>query len=222
MLTDQLSSGDGLVTPAVAPADRVAWLDVLSEELLNELPVEAWRKLFLGPAYDSIRFTQEHCTVLCCEVPAPEWPEVDLRTLVTRFGGSLEYRGAYVVMAFGRPRAALEVAMLVQRTCTRRLRSALLTDKVVSAAFEIDGDKRRVMLGEALRTARTNAENAPPGSIHVCAASWRALGPAALDRHTHRALVTTEYQGDEVISATITLPPPPRAALSTFAGLGLV
>lgn len=224
MLSDDLSTGDGLVpaTPAMAPADRVAWLEVLSEELLNQVPVEAWRKLFLGPNYDRIQFLQETATLVCCELPAPEWSQVDLLTLAGRFGGSLEQCGSFVVMSFSRPRAALEVALLVQRTCSRRLRSALFTAPVVSAVFEIEGEKRRLTLGEPPRTALGNAENSPPGSIHVCAASWRALGPAALDRHTHKALVTTEYQGDEVISATITLPPPPRAALSTFAGLGLV
>jgi hypothetical protein len=222
MLSEQLSMGNGLVPCAVAPGDRAAWLDVLSEELLNHLPVEAWRKLFLGAGFDHIRFTQETLTLVCCEMPAPEWSEVDLRTLAARFGGSLEQCGAYVVMTFARPRAALEVALLVQRTCTRRLRSALFSAPCVSATFELEGEKRHLTLGEPPRTARANAENSPPGSVHVCASSWRALGPAALDRHTHKALVTTEYQGDEVISATITLPPPPRAAMSTFAGLGLV
>lgn len=222
MLSDPLSTGDGLVPTAVAPADRAAWLDALSEELLNQLPVEAWRKLFLGPGFDSIRFVQQDLTLVCCEMPAPEWTEVDLRTLVTRFAGSLEQCGSLVMMSFARPRAALEVALLMQRTCSRRLRSALFTAPVVSATFEIEGEKRQLTMGEPPRTARANAENSPPGSIHVCAASWRALGPAALDRYTHKALVTTEYQGDEVISATITLPPPPKAALSTFAGLGLV
>jgi hypothetical protein len=222
MLSDQLSTGDGLVPSAVAPADRAAWLDALSEELLNQLPVEAWRKLFLGPEFEHIRFVKDTVTLVCCEMPAPEWTEIDLRTLVGRFGGNLEQCGTWVMMSFARPRAALEVALLVQRTCTRRLRSALFTTPAVSAAFQIEGERRHLTLGEPPRTARANAENSPPGSIHVCAASWRALGPAALDRHTHKALVTTEYQGDEVISATITLPPPPRAALSTFAGLGLV
>jgi hypothetical protein len=86
----------------------------------------------------------------------------------------------------------------------------------------VEGEDRRLTLGAPPATVRSCADNAPPGSIHLCAATWRALGPAALERQTQRALVTTEYQGDEVISAFITLAPPPRADLSTFAGLGLV
>ncbi|MEJ8835406.1 hypothetical protein [Ramlibacter sp. AN1133] len=225
MLRDPLAAGNGLVpgdSAAALPADRAGWLDLLSEELLAELPVEAWRKLFLGPGYESIRFVHETSTLLCCEAPTPEWSEDDVRTLAARFGGSVERYAQRVVVAFARPRAALEVAMLLQRTCTRRLRTALLTAPCVAACFEVEGESRRLTLGDAPGAARACADSAPPGSIHLCAATWRALGPAALEQQTQRALVTTEYQGDEVISAFITPAPPPRADLSTFAGLGLV
>lgn len=225
MLRDPHATGNGLVpesAPAQLAADRAACLDLLSEELLDELPVDAWRQLFLGPGYDGIRFLQETSTLLCCEPPTPEWNETDVRTLAVRFGGCVERYGERIVMAFTRPRAALEVAMLLQRTCTRRLRSAVLTAPCVAACFELEGQGRRLSLGDAPGAVRAHADNAPPGSIYLCAATWRALGPAALERHTHHALVTTEYQGDEVISACITLAPPPRADLSTFAGLGLV
>jgi len=225
MLRDPLSSGSGLAAdaePAPPADDRAACLDLLSEELLEELPVDAWRQLFLGPGYDGIRFVQETSTLVCCEPPTPEWSETDLRTLAARFGGCVERYGARILLAFARPRAALEVAMLLQRTCPRRLRSALFTAPCLTACFEVGGESRRLSLGDAPATVRACADNAPPGSIHLCAATWRALGPAVLERHTHGALVTTEYQGDEVISAFITLAPPPRADLSTFAGLGLV
>jgi hypothetical protein len=224
MLIDQVSMGQGLVpcTTAVAPPDDAAWLELLSEELLEEVPVEVWRKLFLGPGYDSIRFVRETATLLCCEAPTPEWSEIDVRMLAARCGGAVERYGARLVMGFARPRAALVVAMLLQRTCSRRLRSALFTAPCVAACFEVEGESRRLTLGDAPAAARGCADHAPPGSIHLCAATWRALGPAALERQTHGALVTTEYQGDEVISAFITPAPPPRADLSTFAGLGLV
>jgi len=225
MLRDPPSSGGGLAgeaRPVQLADDRAACLDLLSEELLEELPVDAWRQLFLGPCYEGIRFVQETQTLVCCEPPTPEWSETDVRTLAARFGGGVERYGPRIVMAFARPRAALEVAMLLQRTCTRRLRSALLTAPCITACFEVGGESRRLSLGDAAGAVRACADNAPPGSIHLCAATWRALGPAALERQTHRALVTTEYQGDEVISAFITLAPPPRADLSTFAGLGLV
>jgi hypothetical protein len=225
MLIEQLSAGNGLVaatTQAPPLADRAAWLDILSEELLNDLPVESWRQLFLGPGYEGIRFGEETATLLCCEAPAPEWGEADVRMVALRFGGCVERYGARVLMAFSRPRAALEVAMLLQRTCTRRLRSALLTTPCVAAHYEVAGEVRRLTLGDAAANARSCADSTPPGSIHLCGATWRAIGAAVLERHTVRALVTTEYQGDEVISAFITLAPPPRADLSTFAGLGLV
>jgi hypothetical protein len=223
MLRDPLATGKGLAAETTPLAgNRAACLDLLSEELLEQLPVEAWRGLFLGPGYESIRFEDETSTLVCCEPPTPEWSEADLRTLATRFGGRVERFGARVLMAFTKPRAALEVAMLLQRTCPRRLRSALVTGPCVVASFEVEGESRRLSLGDAANAARTCADSAPPGSIHLCAATWGALGPAALERHTHRALVTTEYQGDQVISAFVTLAPPPRADLSTFAGLGLV
>lgn len=225
MLTDQLSAGQGLLPAAGAvglAAERAAWLDVLSEELLTELPVEVWRKLFLGSGYDSIRFAHETTTLLCCEQPGPEWAEADVRTLATRFGGWVERYGTRVTMAFAAPRAALEIALMLQRTASRRLRIALLTAPCVAASFDIEGEARRLTLGNAAAIARACADKAPPGSIQLCAATWRALGPAALERHAQHAMVTTEYQGDEVISAFITPAPPPRADLSTFAGLGLV
>ena len=221
MLRDLFTASDEQVAQAQG-ADRAACLDLLSEELLAEVPVQAWRKLFLGRDYDAIRFAEETCTFLCCEAPAPEWDESDVRTLAGRFGGVVERYGTHVMVAFAQPRAALEMALLLQRTCSRRLRSALLTAAGVAASFELDGESRRLTLGTAPGLARGCADATPPGSIHLCAATWRALGPAVLERHTHQALVTTEYQGDEVISAFITLAPPPRADLSTFAGLGLV
>lgn len=204
------------------PAEQAALLDALAEELLNDLPVDVWRKLFLGPGYDTIRFTEECSTLLACDLAASEWTETDVRTLATRFEGCLEQFGKRVLMAFTRPRAALEVALLLQRTSTARLRSALVTAPCLAARFEIDGVARQLTLGEMPRRAVGCADSTAPGSIHLCAATWRALGPVALDRLTERALVTTEYQGEEVLSASVTLAPPPRADLSTFAGLGLV
>ena len=225
MLSDPHAAGEASVPvegATQAPPDRAVWLDLLSEELLDELPVESWRRLFLGPGYEGIRFVHATTTLLCIEPPAPEWSEAEVRTLAMRFGGVVERQGTRVLVSFARARAALEVAMLLQRTCTRRLRSALLTAACVTAWFEVDGESRRLTLGDAPAAASACADHAPPGSIQLCAATWRALGPAALERQTHRALVTTEYQGDDVISAFITPAPPPRADLSTFAGLGLV
>ena len=204
-----------------APADHAALLDTLSEELLNELPVDVWRKLFLGPGYDTIRFARETCSLLACDLPSAEWSEADVRTLASRFGGCVEQFGARVLVAFARPRAALEVALLLQRTSTLRLRCAVVTAPCLAATFEIDGEPRRLTLGDASRTAARCADSTAPGSTQLCAATWRALGPVALERLTQRALVTTEYQGDEVISASVT-PAPSRADLSTFAGLGRI
>jgi len=225
MLVDQLSAAPAVETaetPDPVATDRAAWLELLSEELLAELPLEAWRKLFLGADYEGIRFAQQTTTLLCADAPGPEWSETDVRMLATRLGGWVERHAGQLVMAFSRPRAALEVALLLQRSSSQRLRCALRTAPMVTATFELDGETRRLTLGHAARAARACADNAPPGSVHLCAATWRAVGAAALERLTQSALVTTEYQGEEVTSAFITLPPPPRAALSTFAGLGLV
>lgn len=208
--------------PAVRDADRAGWIDALSEELLDALPLQAWQQLFLGAGRDRIRLEETTATLLCCELPAPEWSEADVRTLAARFDGTFERGGPQLVLSFARPRAALELAILLQRTCMRRLRSALLTGPCTTAFYEVEGDSRRLTLGEPASAVRAMADGAPPGSIHLCAATWRALGPAALERHTQRALVTTEFQGEHLLSAFVTLAPPPRADLSTFAGLGLV
>jgi hypothetical protein len=225
MLMERLSTERGAGAQQGSPgprADHAALRDLLSEELLAAMPVEAWRKLFLGADYDSIRFTEETCTLLACDRPAAEWTEPDLRTLAVRFGGCLELAGERVVIAFATPRAGLEVAMLLQRTSPQRLRSALVTAPCVAATFEIEGQRRRFTLGQAASEAGTSADSTAPGTIYICASTWSALGAATLERLAQRALVTTEYQGDVVISASVTLAPPPRADLSTFAGLGRI
>lgn len=212
----------GESAPAGLPADAAALLEAWSEELLDDLPLEMGRKLFVGAGYETIRFAQETCSLLACDPPSGEWTEGDLRTLALRFGGSVEQFGARVLVAFARPRAALEVALLLQRTSTRRLRCAVVTAPCLTASFELEGEPRRLVLGEGRRSAAACADSTAPGTTQLCAATWRALGAATLERLAQRALVTTEYQGDEVISASVTLAPPPRADLSTFAGLGLV
>jgi hypothetical protein len=200
--------------------EHASLLEVLSERLLTDFPQELWRKVFLGPGFEAIRFERETVTFLCTDTLDFDWTPQEIETLATRYQGRVERCDSRIVLAFPQARRALQMALLLQRTSTCSLRTALLTATCTIAVFEADGRTRRLAIGTEVRQATTWAERTAPGSIHVSAETYRCLGPSN-EWQPHSAMVATELHGDEVTSAAITLAPSPRAAMNTFAGLGL-
>jgi hypothetical protein len=201
-------------------SEHASLLETLSDRLLSDFPLEFWRKVFLGPGYERIRFERETVTFLCTDMLDPEWTPEEIGMLAARYGGRVERCDQRTVLAFPQARKALELALLLQRTCAVSLPIALLTANCTMAVFELDGKPHRLATGNEVRQAETWAERTTPGSIHISAQTYRCLGPAN-DWQPRAALIATELQGEEVTSAAITLAPSRNAAMSTFAGLGL-
>jgi hypothetical protein len=206
--------------PSKQASEHASLLEVLSERLLTDFSHEVWRKVFLGPGYERIRFVRETVTILCTDTLDFDWTPEELEMLAARYQGRVERCDQRVVLLFQGARKALQMALLLQRTASCSLRTALLTTRCTTAVFEQDGRPRRMALGSEVQSAATCADRTAPGSIHISAETYRALGPAN-EWQPHAALVATELQGDQVTSAAITLAASPRAAMSTFAGLGL-
>jgi hypothetical protein len=215
-------------TPAIAPAvaagpvkgnksvpskqatQHASLLEVLSERLLTDFTHEVWRQVFLGPGYEGIRFVRETVTFLCTDTLDFDWTPEEIQMLADRYQGRVERCDHRLVLVFERPRQALQMALLLQRTASCSLRTALLTTRCTTAVFEQDGKPRRMALGSEVHQAAACARRTAPASIHISAATYRCLG--RLDEwQPHAAAVATELRGDEVASAAITLSPSPRA-----------
>lgn len=209
--------------PAAEPgdaADQAGLLELLSERLLSDFSVSAWRDVFVGKSPARVRFQRRVGTLLCCEPPSPKWSDADLETFTAHFAGRFEpFRGA-PLFHFSSVRPALGMAVLLQRTCRRKIRVAVLTGAVTEAQFELFGERKAHTIGESLEAVHTLMRKAPAGSIKMCPDSYCAVA-SSLDADAGGAIVTTEYQGDDVISAHLTLAPPSNSEFSTFAGLGL-
>ncbi|HET8743958.1 MAG TPA: hypothetical protein VFM98_00015 [Ramlibacter sp.] len=201
-------------------SEHARLLEVLSERLLTDFTQAMWRQVFLGPGYERIRFERETVTFLCTDTLDFDWTPQEIETLAERYEGRVERCDNRVVLVFPRARDALQMALLLQRTATCSLRTALLTANCTCAVFEVEGRERRLTIGSEVRQASTCADRGVPGTIHIAAETYRCLGPSN-EWQPRSALVATELQGEEVTAAAITLAPSPRAALSTFAGLGL-
>ncbi len=181
-------------------------------------PHDIWRRAFVAP--QQLQFTRGEVTFLCTDAPDADNGTHDVLALAQRHGGRLEHEGAWTTLAFPQPQQALAVALHLQRSAARRLRCALLTLECTVASCEDNGIAHSLAVGQQHTQSQERAERVPAGTIHLCGTTWLRLGDS-LDAQARCALVAAELEGDVVTSAAITLPPPPQAALSTFAGLGL-
>jgi hypothetical protein len=201
-------------------SEHASLLEALSERLLTDFTQQLWRKVFLGPGYECIRFERETVTFLCTDTLDFDWTPEETETVAARYGGRLERCDQRLVLAFPRARDALQMALLLQRTTCCPLRMALLTASCHCAVYGLAGRQRRLAIGSEVQQACASADQAQPGAIHISPATYRCLGPCYAWR-PRAAPVATELRGDEVTCAAVTLAPSARAALSTFAGLGL-
>jgi hypothetical protein len=198
--------------------DRTHLCRLLSERLLADYPA-ACREALLGQRFEGVRFVQQSVTLLCCDPTGPDWSTEDLGVVTRRLGGQFEHFWGIPLFRFADPQAALQVALLLQETCRRPIRAALLTCEVTVAELELSGEPTTIALGVCIEAALALMHATAPGSIQVCPDSYRAMA-GRLDRHSRNAIVTAEFEGDEVTSAFITPTPSAGSAYSTFAGLG--
>ena len=201
------------------PADALR--EALSERLIRAGALETWSDLFLTGAYDTIRFGSMTCSLLASDDPLDA--DVDPGILAKRLGAVAQPSVlAGQMLAFREALAAVRSAIVVQRLApTRRLRSAVRTLRCNLARFELAGRTHQVLFGPAIDQAEAALAQVAAGSIAICPATYGLLGDRLGD-HAPEAMIATESADDTVTQAFITLPPQRAAAMSTFAGIGLV
>jgi hypothetical protein len=198
-------------------------LEALSQRVLWRGDIAFWRRLFLGSACASIRFEARRLTLLASDAPLAGIHRGEIERLAACVGGELQIPGrADILLSFGAADAALEAAMTLQRLSEgRRVRMAVSTVVCMVAHFAVDGRAYRLVVGPELEEAEQALERAAPGAILVSAETHDELGGDFADS-VRDGVVTTEMDEQGVTQASITLAPHRSAAMSTFAGLGLV
>jgi hypothetical protein len=201
--------------------DRAALLEALSQRVLRHWQVDAWRQLFLGPAYASIRMETVQLTLLATDSPLPKLDRMEVEMLAQRLGGNPEAAlGADLVLSFQRPSAALRAALVLQRLSPhRKVRTALASHACTVACFELNGEPQRLVIGAAMEHVERAVTQVAPGTIFVSPETY-ALVEDRLGEHVRDAIIATELDDQMVTQASITLAPQPSEWVSTFAGLG--
>lgn len=183
---------------------------------------ESARRALLEADPWALDFTRTDATFLCIDPLQPDYSPAQVRALARCHDGRVEHEGEWTTLAFADAREALLVALHLQQTASRPLRCALVTlECTVASSGAAGAPPLQMTLGGERQVCEARARRVPPGTIGLCARTWEQVEPD-IDAYTRTALVATEMVDDVVTAAEITLPPPRQAALSTFAGLGLV
>lgn len=198
-------------------------LDALCERLLRHCDVDVWRQVFLGPAYQTIRFEVVPLTLVATDDPLADISPNEGAELAARFGGHAEpSRVADLVLSFREAADALRAALVLQRLSGgRRVRTVLSTALCTVACFELEGRPCRMVVGREIEQAEAGVRLAAGGTIVVSAETYAVLGDG-ISEQVSDGLVTTEMEDETVTQASITLAPHASAPMSTFAGLGLL
>jgi hypothetical protein len=217
------TGSNGRPVAGVGAQREAMLLESLSQRVLWRGDIAFWRKLFLGAACATIRFEARQLTLLAGDAPLAGIHLGELERLATRVGGDLQIpERADMVLSFASPLDALEAAVVLQRLSEgRRVRIAVNTVVCMVACFELDGREWRIVVGSEVEEAEDALAHAAAGTILVSAETHELLGGDFADS-VRDAVVTTEMDEQGVTQACITLAPHRSAALSTFAGLGLV
>jgi len=204
------------------PRQRASRLEELSDLLLRYGQTETWRDVFVGQGASSVKFQQRPLTVLCSDDPSESIGDPVVSVIARRFRGAVQYGSALpVALSFEEPTAALRAAVALHRLAHgKRMRTAVKTGIYASAELEVRGERRTILLGDALAPVDKEAVAALPGSIRIAPETYR-LVDAEIAASAADAMVMTEVEGDDVFSATLMLPPSRASDQSTFAGLGL-
>ena len=200
--------------------ERSALFEILSERLLGDFSVDLWRQVFVGSAYETVRFETGVVAFVAIQGLPGEWTERDVSALAERYCGHVEAYGPLSALAFSEPRRGLEVAILLQRTLKSTVRIAMVLAPCTLASFSIGGARRSISLGSEANAAGRLTASTAQGCVLLSAEAYALLATVIAQRDPD-AVVTTEVHQGVISSAMIALPPPLESGLSTFAGLGL-
>lgn len=200
-------------------------LDALSTRVLRSLSHSTWRKVFLRPHHEVMQFAEARGTFLAVAMQLPTWStgadvHSEIAFLAATHGGELDpCPGALALVRFEAPGAALRMALDMQHMAGDvRFQVGLASGDCVSAGLQVDGHVVRVLVGGAADRADAVARMAAPGSIRFAPEVYAQVQDRLGDLAS--CMVTTEYEGDCMMAASVMLPPR-SSQLSTFAGLGL-
>lgn len=201
---------------------RALMLEAFSNRMLRHGDVDAWRRLFLGPAYGSIRFETVQVTLVAADAPLAAISAEERQELADRLGGDLQpSRRVELVLAFDDAASALRGAVMLQRlSAGRSVRTALSSAVCTVACFDAERVGQRVVFGPEVEEAEAGLAQAARGTIVLSASTYSLLGED-VGEQVKDGVLTTELDQQTVTRACITLAPHASAALSTFAGLGL-
>lgn len=209
-----------------ATEDPSLLLDALSTRVLRSLSPVAWRELFLRPHQEVMRFTPAGGTLLCAAAQLPAWSpdaavQSELAFLAAAHGGELDpCPPETALVRFADPFAALDMALQMQQmACDARFQIGLVTGDCTQVMVHLDGRTLRMFVGGAVEQAEAVARLAAPGSIRISPETYARVQDAI--GSVRSWMLTSEYEGELMTAASLTPPPRPSAALSTFAGLGL-
>lgn len=218
---DWLDSGG--IGGAVTAGNHPLLVESLSHRLLRHGGTELWRQVFLGPAFATLRFEVTQLTLLASDAPVAEFSATESAMLASRLGADMQ-PSASVDLLLGFPHAddALRAAMVLQRLSDgRKVRTSVGTCSCTVACFELDGETRRLAVGPEIARAEESLRQSVPGTIVISAETYAVLGER-MGEQVQDGLLITEGDEGTVTRASITLPPSASAALSTFAGIGLM
>ena len=199
--------------------------DSLSARVARDFPESVWQSLFVTRS-EPVEIHTGAWSVVCAESPwdgrmSQGQVRHALARLADRHGGHLDGGpGSTSLAAFVDPAAALRAALALQRdTAGARLRIGVVTAPAGLAQFRAEGADVNLLIGQPLDRVPAVLQRAAPGTVQLCAASYRAL--AGFSAELDACVVMAEYDRDELTQVALTLPPAPGEFLSTFAGLGL-
>jgi hypothetical protein len=198
---DEAASPRRPVTP-----DTQVLYELLSERLLEDFPGDVWREVFVGPAYDSIRFDCRVVTFLAVQGLSGEWTKADLAAIARKHGAQVDCFKKPCTFAFPDARYALDMAVMLQSQAGHSLRMALVTAPCTLACYECDGCQGTLSLGTPASKAAAKASTTPAGSMYVAGETYHLIARAIEDRAAGAA-VAKAMQGDVISSAVIMFRP---------------
>jgi hypothetical protein len=201
--------------------ERSILLAQLTDWLLQARDARLWHEVLFGACRDAIELGRHPGTVLRTDRPR-HWAPEDAERFAADAGGRTQaVEGSELLFIFETPATALRAALQLQRDHrTHRLRTAMVTGHFAYALIPDGGRARRIYFGDELVCTERAIRASAAGTLQMCARSYSAVcGMFATEAPD--AVITTELIGDEVLVATILLPPSHKSQLSTFAGLGI-
>lgn len=212
----------------MAKESQAEQLEALSARMAWCMPHAEWQRIFVEEEGRAVQFAEAMLTLVHAEPELPLDGEQaqrvrrELQALASSHNGKVDRSaGASSLTVFQSPRAALRMALGIQRLGEGvQFRTGVFTGLCTLAFFEAKGQRWFVVVGAERGQSAEMAWNAVAGTIAISAASYHLLGDG-LEEEVGGALVSQEFDGNELAQATVILPPRANAFQSSFAGLGL-